>query len=391
VYRSGQSSLPVGNYATPDHGSTISSSVPFTGWVLDDLGVDSVKIYRHDNGDLVYIGDAIFVEGARPDVEMAYPDYPYNYKAGWGYMMLTNFLPNGGNGTFTIDAIATDREGHQVTLGSKTVTVDNANAVKPFGAIDTPTQGGDASGASFRNHGWALTPMPNSIPIDGSTINVYVDGINLGNCAYNVYRSDIATLFPNYNNSQGAHAYFDFDTTSYSDGIHSIMWAVTDDAGNADGIGSRYFMVQNSGSRHSSSAAAAPQPKKTEPVSLLKISEIPANCFDPVVVQRGFGQNAPAEMAEPDENGVINVTIRELERLMIRFNGDGQLSGWLKAGYRFDPLPVGSTLDTEKGVFYWQPGAGFFGQYRLIFIENGSADRLNKKIVNVTIIAKDQE
>jgi hypothetical protein len=28
-------------------------------------------------------------------------------------------------------------------------------------------------------------------------------------------------------------------------------------------------------------------------------------------------------------------------------------------------LPVGSTL--AGGVFYWQPGLGFFGEYRLLF------------------------
>ncbi|MFC2145782.1 hypothetical protein ACFLRT_00305 [Acidobacteriota bacterium] len=99
-------------------------------------------------------GDAVFVEGARPDVEKAYPGYPMNYRAGWGYMMLTNFLPNGGNGTFKIHAIAVDSEGHQVTLGTKTINCDNTNAVKPFGAIDTPDQGGTASGSNFINCVW---------------------------------------------------------------------------------------------------------------------------------------------------------------------------------------------------------------------------------------------
>jgi hypothetical protein len=80
--------------------------------VLDDIGVEGVKIYRGQCGNMVYIGDAVFVEGARPDVQNAYPGYPMNYKAGWGYMRLTNFLPNGGNGTFIINAIASDMDGH---------------------------------------------------------------------------------------------------------------------------------------------------------------------------------------------------------------------------------------------------------------------------------------
>jgi hypothetical protein len=238
---------PFGSFDTPIEGSTVRSSVPVTGWALDDVGVESVKIYRGENGSLAYIGDAAFVEGARPDIELLYPDYPNNSRAGWGYMLLTYFLPNGGNGTYTLHAIATDVEGNQVTLGTKTFTCDNANAVKPFGNIDTPTQGGEASGSSYRVQGWALTPMPNRIPEDGSTMNVFVDGVNLGHPTYNIYREDIAALFPGYANSNGAGWYFDFDTTSYANGVHTIYLTATDDAGNTDGIGSRFFTIQNTG------------------------------------------------------------------------------------------------------------------------------------------------
>jgi hypothetical protein len=76
-----------------------------TGWVLDDTCVESVKIYRQVDKELSFIGDAIFVEGARPDVEQAYPDYPNNSRAGWGYMMLTNFLTDG---QLVLKAIARD-------------------------------------------------------------------------------------------------------------------------------------------------------------------------------------------------------------------------------------------------------------------------------------------
>jgi hypothetical protein len=49
--------------------------------------------------------------------------------------------------------------------------------------------------------------MPNKIPVNGSTINVYIDGKYIGNCIYNIYREDVATLFPGYANSEGAMAY----------------------------------------------------------------------------------------------------------------------------------------------------------------------------------------
>jgi hypothetical protein len=259
VYSSGTTTIPFGYFETPLDGSAVRSSVPFTGWALDDIDIASVKIYRapisgHETGGLVYIGDAVMVDGARPDVEQLYPTYPKDYQAGWGYMMLTNFLPFQGNGTFTIYAIAADKEGNEKTLGSKTITCDNANAVKPFGAIDTPDQGGTAAGSAYVNFGWALTPQPNTIPTDGSTINVWVDGVPLGSPVYNKYREDVATLLPGYNNSDGAGGYFYLDTTAYMNGIHTIAWSVKDNAGNQDGIGSRYFTILNigsDGSKHS--------------------------------------------------------------------------------------------------------------------------------------------
>jgi len=244
VYSS--SSAPFGVFSTPENNATVRSSVPVTGWVLDDIGIDSVKLYRSQNGNgPVYFGDAVFIEGSRSDVEQAFPSNPDNYQAGWGYMLLTNFFPNSGNGTFVLTAIATDLEGHQTTLGNKTIICDNANAVKPFGAIDTPEQGGTASGSSYINWGWALTPQPNSIPTDGSTITVWIDGVEVGQPTYNLYRSDIATLFPEYANSDGAVGYLIIDTTAYENGIHTIQWKVSDSGGNTDGIGSRYFKIQN--------------------------------------------------------------------------------------------------------------------------------------------------
>lgn len=238
-------SPPFGTFDTPVDGSHVRGAIPITGWVLDDLEVKSVHIYRQDGGNLIYIAEAGFVMGARPDVEAAYPGYPDNDRAAWQFLMLTNSLPNGGNGTYTLVAVASDNTGHQITLGVKTIHVDNANAVKPFGCIDTPPPGRVVSGSSYINWGWALTPWPNSIPTDGSTISVYVDGVDVGHPVYNIYRADIATLFPGYANSDGAAGYFYLDTTEWANGVHTIQWTARDNAGNADSIGSRYFTILN--------------------------------------------------------------------------------------------------------------------------------------------------
>ncbi|NIM11251.1 MAG: hypothetical protein GTO45_04600, partial [Candidatus Aminicenantes bacterium] len=195
---------PLGKFATPQDGAKgVNGSIAVTGWALDAKGVDSVKIYREVDEKRLYIGDANFVEGARPDVEKAYPNYPNNSRAGWGYTLLTNFLPDG---ELVLKAIAKSTSGEEFLLGTKTIYLDNQNAVKPFGAVDAPAQGGDASGTNYRCRGWSLTPPPNKIPEDGSTINVFIDGKFVGKATYNIPRADITKLFPDCANSKGAAA-----------------------------------------------------------------------------------------------------------------------------------------------------------------------------------------
>jgi Leucine-rich repeat (LRR) protein len=397
-----KSSPPFGEFSTPLDGSTVSGSVPVTGWVIGDTGIESVKIYREEDSEsgLVYIGDAVLVEGARPDIETAYPYYPMNHKAGWGYMMLTNFLPNGGNGTLYIHAKATDKEGNTASLGVKTITVDNANAVKPFGAIDTPAAGGTASGSNYRNQGWILTPLPNKIPEDGSTINVYIDGVNKGHPVYSVYRSDIAELFPGYVNSDGAGGYFNFDTTTIKkteNGMHTIEWSVTDDAGNTAGIGSRYFSIQNpQGARRRTQGA------KFTSIGgeLQELVDIPVDYSIPVGVVKGYRPDAEPRYIYPDQNGKITIEITQLGRVEIRLMPIGaphdtvlqrelislvKWEGYQVVGTQLKPLPIGSTLDIQQGIFYWQPGVGFLKDYEFVFIKT-RGNETNKTRVKVTIL-----
>lgn len=375
VLRSGNK--PFGTFDTPAHGSSVSGSIPVTGWVLDDIAVQQVTLYRQENGNLYYIGDAVFVEGARPDVEQAYPDHPLSYKAGWGYMMLTNGLPNGGNGQYTLVATAQDAEGNTVTLGSKTITCDNANAVKPFGAIDSPLQGGSASGSAFRNRGWVLTPNPNTIPKDGSTIDVYVDGVNLGHPVYNVYREDIAKFFPGFANSDGAGGYFDFDTTAFQNGLHTIYWSVTDDAGNSEGIGSRYFSIQNTGASRSSSQS----------ISMASVTSLkqPA-AVGSVKIRKGFNRNTGTRALPIDASGRIEVEIEELGRIEMHLPGNGKYDGYMVVNEQLRPLPIGSTMDRSNGVFYWQPGPGAKGTFDFIFIKTNDSGAITERIMTTVKI-----
>lgn len=350
LYSANETAVPFGEFATPLDGAAVSNSIAVTGWALDDTGIASVKIYNGDN----YVGDAVFVDGARPDVEATFPTYPNVTKAGWGYMLLTHFLPGGGNGTYTLTAKATDLDGNVTVLGAKTITVDNAHAVKPFGAIDTPTQGGTASGKEYVNYGWVLTPLPNNIPANGYTIKVYIDGVFYGYVTYGGYRSDIAQLFPALANSNGAGGSFYIDTTKLKNGIHTISWDVSDSQLNADGVGSRYFNVFNPSL--SSSAATASAARKRNPPVL-------ADC-------------------EAITNPEQPLEITEMGRLTIDLNAEDMtiLEGYSVVHGKLRALPVGSTVN--NGIFYWQPGPGFVGSYNILLMgKNTQGQNIQKNVL----------
>ena len=242
-----------------------------------------------------------------------------------------------------------------------------SNAVKPFGAIDTPGQGETAYGTNYINWGWVLTPQPNYIPTDGSTINVWVDGVNLGNPVYNIYRSDIAAFFPGYANSGGAFGSIIFDTTQYHDGVHTIQWSVRDSGDNTDGIGSRYFSIENGRGRSLNRAAP--------------FDEIPADYTVPVQYRTGYDESAPMVNISPDSNDVINISILETDRLEVSLNETG-FTGYSNNNDIADSLPIGSTLD-ESGTFYWIPGPGFLGTFELVFVRGVIQE--TKKVIRVTI------
>jgi hypothetical protein len=389
VYAAQTYAAPFGTFETPVDGSVVMSSIPVTGWVLDEIGIDKVTIWRDavpgEGGGEIYIGDAVLVEGVRPDVEQAYPTYPLSYKAGWGYMLLTNMLPHSGNGTFTLHAYVTDLSGHEIKLGSKTIVCDNANAIKPFGAIDSPDQGGEAAGSNFRSQGWALTPMPNKIPVDGSTIKVYIDGQQVGNCTYNKYREDIAALFPGYANTNGAHAYFEFDTTAYENGVHTIQWVVTDNAGNTDGIGSRYFTIHNPGNN----SRAVGQTNQMNSTGKSFDRKIPVDFSSPVKISTGYGKEIDSRTVTADKDGMIYISIPQDERIVLDLSQPRAQSytGYLKVNDHLRPLPPGSSLDSS-GTFYWQPGYVSFGKYHMIFISKDKTGKTGKKIIIIEITPK---
>jgi hypothetical protein len=455
TYESASTEAPFGQVDTPAYGATgLVGAIGVTGWALDDVGVTAVRIFRNclpfepqvncqniGGANVVYIGQAAFLAGARPDVEAAFPGYPNNARAGWGYLMLTNMLPHvtsgqlfGGQGNLTLYAYAFDPEGHITLLGRSSldhtptaVTLANDTIAKPFGAIDTPGQGQTVSGA-LANFGWVLTPDGDTaagaddiyIPTDGSTMRVYIDGIGVGNVHYNQCRGtvgnpvpvgsycddDVANIFGNpspqptftqrtanptrlrnLDSGRSAIGSYDIDTRALGNGMHTIAWGVLDSAGRPEGIGSRFFTVMNAAGDQ---PVAAADRRPDEDAALTEALMAPAVARgDAAAVTRlavstanirgriGFGDDA-FDTVPADGEGVRQVRLNELSRLELRLGPVD--AGYLVANGTLRDLPIGSSLDASRGVFAWAPGAGYFGTYDLAFVRGHE-----RILVSVTI------
>jgi hypothetical protein len=363
--------VPFGSFDTPTADSAVAGQVPVTGWALDDLEVAAVKIWRDpvkgEPAGRVYIGDAVFVEGARPDLEAKYPNLPFSSRAGWGYMLLSNALPNAdgqpgrGNGTYRLYAIAYDRAGKSAVLGVKTIKCENAKATKPFGTLDTPELSTSVSESVYINRGWVLTPPPARLPTDRSGIMAFIDGVPVGQVTYNLYRPDVAALFPECSNTNGAGGAFALDTTTLTNGIHTIAWSATDDAGNTEGIGSRLFSVSNPG--NPASLALMPPKQVSSVKQLLSTSQVEVTTIDGIYFRTGYNTGSGMQRLDAP----LRISIPQMGRVEVQLQGAVDLRACQLIGSQCGALPVGSTVDTQSRTFYWQPAIGYLGVYRIRF------------------------
>ncbi len=132
IFRKGASSPPFGWLDYPSDGLTVrGDQLEVWGWALDDIEVMDVKIKRDpfpeeasrpiDPDGLIPVGKAKLMAGARPDVEKAFARYPLNSRAGWWFSFPLRDLPPEADGSLTIHAVLTDKEGSRADLNSATV------------------------------------------------------------------------------------------------------------------------------------------------------------------------------------------------------------------------------------------------------------------------------
>jgi hypothetical protein len=385
---------PVGFVDSPANNiSGVTGSLAITGWAVDDIDVTRVRIYRDGVGaegtGLLFVGDATLVEDARPDVAALYPSLPRSYRAGWGYLMLTNMLPSLGNGTFRFSIYAEDANGHATLIGTRTITCSNSTATQPFGAIDTPAPGESVSGTNYASFGWVLARAPRRADVPGGgTVSVLIDGVPVGTPVGWTARPDLTAIFPvtAYPGVNTALAVFGFDTTALAPGMHTMSWVVTDNQGGAAGIGSRYFRVFNSGSSltHAPSSATV-EGAAARAVPLAEEVQRARRILSGVEARRGYDLEAPMRHYAADENGRVTMQAEELDRIEVQTHGAN--AGYLVTALGLRPLPIGSRFDAATGRFTWQPGVAFIGTYDLAFVRR-QASGLTRQDVRVVLNPK---
>jgi len=397
----GTDAVPVGEFDDPANGATVrTATTTVSGWALDDVGMKSAKIYRKvTETKKALVGTAKFIVGARPDIETAYTAYPQNHRAGWSYTLKMAKLPNKGIGTFVLMAYIYDLAGHEVLLGSHTITgvAPSAGAAVPFGSLDAPEDGATISGSACAVSGWALAPPPRTIAEKGG-LAAWIDGQFAGYPSYGGLREEIALAYPGFANSAAAGGALILDTTKYADGWHTLAWSATDSSGEAGAIGSLYFRIQNGAPAAGLSGVEAFD-REASPVigdapaacgAFSELAAIPEDGRTPVFLKRGFCDEPPGEAVFPETDGVIRIAMARDSRLGLSLNqdsiGDGgtqRYQAYALIGEELRPMPIGCSFDAGAGVLFWQPGPGFRGEHQFILVDTLAGTR---KTVKVTMI-----
>lgn len=99
-----------------------------------------------------------------------------------------------------------------------------------------------------------------------------------------------------------------------------------------------------------------------------------------VEIRRGFQrvdrpETFSAESASTDVAGVARMSTRQWERVVVRLprNVSADHIACLMVDSKCSPLPVGASLDSKAGIFYWHVANAFKGDFDLVFYQPGSS------------------
>lgn len=218
-----------------------SGSFPVVGWTSDTDGVDRIDILV----DGLVMQSAIYGD-PRPDVAVAFPDYPAAMFSGFiAHLDSSRIL----NGVHDLEVRVLDNEGLSRTIGKRTIQVFNSeNNLRPFGWLDEPLRDDVLYGTACDDvptgifsplpapgsrpqseltpiRGWALDLGTRENPGRVAYVEVMIDGVrwlSTNDCTfvdsfggyvncYGMQRFDVQKYYPTYPDAPRAGFMFGLD------------------------------------------------------------------------------------------------------------------------------------------------------------------------------------
>lgn len=197
-----------------------SGIAAFGGWAFDDnvnLGTIGVAVDGIPYGNAAYGAN-------RADVCTVFTNKPNCPNVGWNFLIDTTQIGDGAH-TLAITARPVNGQSYTTTMPFKVAnqgTSGNATTIQ----IDHP----GSSDSSFRGvvafGGWAINT---NSPI--ATVQLFVDGVARGNANYGSGRSDVCAKYANAPGCPNVGWNAFLDTTSLTDGTHTLEVTATSAAG----------------------------------------------------------------------------------------------------------------------------------------------------------------
>ena len=350
-----EAGAPFGEWDRPQESSyPYRGCFHFSGWALDKIGIESVEIFGiESSGDdparpsEAYVGEAFFVEGARPDIEAGYFHVPQCSRAAWGYNFIPEMLPRDGFYTFVVRARSVT--GATVELGRKKLRIENRLSLYPSGTLDSPPPGELISGSSYDGSGWALGKGRSHI----SEVHLFIDSQYEKSARLGFPRPEMRFVLPPVSGLDlGFRA--TFETTSLSDAYHTAFVVAWDNKGRRSILGSRYFYS--------------------------KRPAIPGSRG--IVGRKIYGEVTKRKARKEIEyiKKRVEIRVNELKSVAIKGFSEKAEGTRYKAFYKGQGiLPLGMSLDEQKGIISWLPIPAFRGEFSISLAKIKNSSALDKK------------
>ena len=127
-------------------------------------------------------------------------------------MVLTNMLPNQGNGAFVFHMWAKDREGNSVLSGNADDDVRERERDETVWGDRYADARGGGVGRHYAVFGWVLSRQARADPPVGGTVTVQVDGVTVGSPGGWAARPDLTRALPVYPGINGASGVYGLNT-----------------------------------------------------------------------------------------------------------------------------------------------------------------------------------